>query len=71
MSITVTKTGKTVTIDFGEDQTFPVLERYSDVTNQDLTPTIASSVVLEATKEKLLKIHPLKPTLRAVFSVLN
>lgn len=71
MSISVTRVGKTVTINFGEDQTFPVLERYSDVTNQDLTPTISSTIVFEATQDKLLKTHPKASTLRSVFSVLN
>jgi hypothetical protein len=71
MSITVKKEGTKVTIDFGEDQSFPVLERYSDVTNQDLSPSFSSVIELEATKDKLLKLNPEKSTLRSVFSVIN
>ena len=71
MSITVKKEGTKVIIDFGEDQSFPVLERYSDVTNQDLSPSFSSVIELEATKDKLLKLSPEKSTLRSVFSVIN
>jgi hypothetical protein len=71
MSITVTRTGTKVTINLGEEHNFPVLERYSDLVDQDLTATSDSSIVLEATKEKLIKVSPVKPTLRSVFSVLN
>ena len=71
MSIKIVREGKRVTIDFGEDQSFPVLERYSDVSNQDLTPSVSGAIVFEATSSKLVKVSPLKPTLRSVFSVLN
>jgi hypothetical protein len=70
MSISVSRVGNIVSIEFGEDKSFPVLERYSDALDQDLTPTISSSIVFEATREKLLKINP-KSSLRSVFSVLN
>ena len=71
MAIKVIRDGNTVTIDLGEKQSFPVLERYSDVTNQNLDPIDSRTIVFQATSEKLIKVSPEKPTLRSIFSVMN